>query len=120
FSRVCGPVLSPRTCTMISPLRPTTVADTAQPLALQVSIAVCAIVMAMEALRSLWLSSCALAVELRAEARTQPNVSAPERSVDRNILLLPNCSHAMRQVRKYSGILGIKGDHAAKPAARLA
>jgi hypothetical protein len=29
FSMVCGPVLSPRTCTMISPLRPTTVADTA-------------------------------------------------------------------------------------------
>src|SRR5215831_13972777 len=44
--------------------------------------------MAMEALRSLWLSSCAPAVELRAEARTQPNVSAPERSVDWNILLL--------------------------------
>src|ERR1700756_4586851 len=65
--------------------------------------------MAMEALRSLWLSSCAPAVELRADARTQPNVSAPERSVDRNILLLPNCSHAMRQGRKYSGILGING-----------
>src|SRR5207249_2723067 len=49
--------------------------------------------MAMEALRSLWLSSSAPAVEPRAEARTQPKLSAPERSVDRNILLLPNRSH---------------------------
>src|SRR5215475_10093977 len=65
--------------------------------------------MAMEALRSLWVSSCALAVEPRAEARTQPNVSAPERSEDRNILLLPNCRHGDRRVRKYSGTLAIKG-----------
>src|SRR5262249_30704452 len=65
--------------------------------------------MAMEALRSLWLSSCALAVEPRAEARTQPNVIAPERSEDRNILLLPNCRHGGRRVRKYSGTLAIKG-----------
>src|SRR5262245_37458017 len=63
--------------------------------------------MAMEALRSLWLSSCALAVEPRAEARTQPNVSAPERSEDRNILLLPNCRHG--DWRKYSRTLAIKG-----------
>src|SRR5262249_12840899 len=65
--------------------------------------------MAMEALRSLWLSSCAPAIELRAEARTQPNVNAPERSVDRNI-----CSSLIAAMRcgrcgKYSGILGIKG-----------
>src|SRR5262245_34759712 len=65
--------------------------------------------MAMEALRSLWLSSCALAVEPRAEARTQPNVSAPERSEDRNILLLPDCRHGDRRARKYSGTLAIKG-----------
>src|SRR5262249_12843395 len=65
--------------------------------------------MAMEALRSLWLSSCAPAIELRPEARTQPNVNAPERSVDRNI-----CSSLIAAMRcgrcgKYSGILGIKG-----------
>src|SRR5215471_724265 len=64
--------------------------------------------MAMEALRSLWLSSCALAVEPRTEARTQPNVSAPERSVDWNILVLPNCSHGDAAVRKYSGTLALK------------
>src|SRR5438094_1005797 len=60
--------------------------------------------MAMEALRSLWLSSSAPAVEPRAEARTQPKVSAPERSVDRNILLLPNRSHG-----DAAGIVGLLG-----------
>src|SRR6266702_3944191 len=60
--------------------------------------------MAMGALRSLWLSSSAPAVEPRAEARTQPKVSAPERSVDRNILLLPNRSHG-----DAAGIVGLLG-----------
>src|SRR5207247_9116199 len=60
--------------------------------------------MAMEALRSLWLSSSAPAVEPRVEARTQPKVSAPERSVDRNILLLPNRSHG-----DAAGIVGLLG-----------
>src|SRR5436190_10668883 len=59
--------------------------------------------MAMEALRSLWLSSSAPAVEPRAEGRTQ-KVSAPERSVDRNILLLPNRSHS-----DAAGIVGLLG-----------
>src|SRR3984893_7950235 len=64
-------------------------------------------VIAMEALRSLWLSSCAPAVGARAKAKTHPSMSAPQRSVDGNILFLPNGGHRERPGEKYSGILRI-------------
>src|SRR6185295_1739102 len=72
FSRVCGPVLSPRNWINGSPLRPTTVTDTAYPLVLQTAIVSCAIVTAMAADRSLRLSSCACAVDTRTQASPTP------------------------------------------------
>ena len=66
---VCGPVLSPRTCTIISPLRPTTATDTFQPLALQSAMAVEAMVMAASAEMSLRASVWAEAGRAIAQAR---------------------------------------------------
>src|ERR1043166_1053535 len=65
---VCGLELSPRTWTRISPLRPTTVTDTVYPCLVQVSSAVCAIVKATLADRSLRASSSALAGGTMAQA----------------------------------------------------
>src|SRR5947209_3531014 len=61
---------------MTSPLRPTIVAETAYPLVLQVSMAVCAIVRAIEAVRSLWVRSSALAGTALAQpiTRAQQNI----------------------------------------------
>ena len=69
FSTVWGPVLSPLTCEMISPARPTIVTETLYPFALQAAIAVCVIVIAIAAVKSFRASSCAC-VEIQKLVRT--------------------------------------------------
>src|SRR3954454_1586097 len=68
---VCGPVPSPRRCTINSPERPTIATDTGQPLALQSAIAVVAMITAASTEMSLRVSVCAEAGAADATARAQ-------------------------------------------------
>jgi hypothetical protein len=68
FSMVCGPVPLPRIWTMTSPTRPTTVAETLYPLALQSAIAVVAMVTAASAEMSLLAMVCENPGAVKAQA----------------------------------------------------
>src|SRR5260221_3407928 len=98
---VCGPALSPRSATSVSPARSTTTTEQAKPFSMQLASAVSAMVLAIARERSLRERSWAVAGAARAQARA---MSETRRQIADMTRILP--FHGPAKVETRPGRLG--------------